>query len=68
MVYAFAKTSPPYDWYLQIDKRRIVSIKKNYQNFGKKLVCVNLSFILLLAMASSATSLDYQKHMFSNEC
>ena len=30
MVYAFALTSPPYDWYLQIDNGKIVSIKKIY--------------------------------------
>ena len=35
MVYAFALTSPPYDWYLQIDNGKIVSVKKIYQNFGK---------------------------------
>ena len=33
MVYAFALTSPPYDWYLQIDNGKIVSVKKTY--FGK---------------------------------
>ena len=33
MVYAFALTSPPYDWYLQIDNGKIVSVKKT--NFGK---------------------------------
>ena len=35
MVYAFALTSPPYDWYLQIDHGKIVSIKNIYQNFWK---------------------------------
>ena len=35
MVYAFALTSPPYDWYLQIDNGKIVSVEKIYQNFGK---------------------------------
>ena len=34
MVYAFALTSPSYDWYLQIDNGKIVSVKKT--NFGKK--------------------------------
>ena len=35
MVYAFAITFPPYDWYLQIDNGKIASIKKIYQVFGK---------------------------------
>ena len=35
MVYAFALTSPPYGWYLQIDNGKIVSVKKVYGNFGK---------------------------------
>ena len=35
MVFAFAITFPPYDWYSQIDNSKIFSIKKMYQNFGK---------------------------------
>ena len=34
MVYAFSLTSS-YDWYLQIDNGKIVSVKKIYQNFRK---------------------------------
>ena len=45
----------------------LLALKKIIKILEKQLVCVNHSFILLLAMASSATSLDYQKHMFSNE-
>ena len=36
MVYAFALTSAPYDWYLHVDNGKIVSVEKIYQNFGKK--------------------------------
>ena len=46
MVYAFALTSPPYDWYLQIDNDMIASVKKVLE---KQLVCAYLSFILSLA-------------------
>ena len=35
MMYAFVLTSPPYDWYLQIDNGKIVSVKKIYKNLGK---------------------------------
>ena len=64
MVYAFALTSPPYDWYLQIDNGMIASVKKVLE---KQLVCAYLSFILSLAGIPSATSLEYQKHVFSND-
>ena len=67
MVYAFALTSPPYDWYLQIDNGKIVSVKKVYKILEKQLVCAYLSFILSLAAIPSATSLEYQKRLFSND-
>ena len=35
MVDAFAITSPPYNWYLQVDNDKTVSIKKTI-NFLKK--------------------------------
>ena len=57
MVYAFAITSPPYDWYLQIDKRKIVSIKKIYQDFGK-------TTILCLPQFHSLTGCDTVSHFF----
>ena len=69
MVYTFAVTSPPHDWYLQINNGKIVSVEKIYQNFGiTTSLCSYFSFILLLAAISSATSLEYQKHVFSNDC
>ena len=68
MVYAFALTSPPYDWYLQIDNGKIVSAKKFIKILEKQLVCAYLSFILLLVVIPSATSLEYQKHVFLNNC
>ena len=57
MVYAFAITFPPYDWYLQIDNGKIVSIKKIYQVFGKIASLCLRHFILLIAVTPSATSL-----------
>ena len=36
MVDAFAITSPPYNWYLQVDNDKTVSIKKNINFLGKK--------------------------------
>ena len=57
MVYPFAITSPPYDWCLQTDNNKIFSIKKIIKILEKQLVCVYLSFILLLAVT-------YQKRVF----
>ena len=68
MVYGFAMTSPPCDCYLQIDNSKMFSIKKIIKILEKHLVFVNLGLILLLAVTSSATSLDYQKHVFSKNC
>ena len=51
MVYAFAITSPPYD------NNKIFSIKKIIKILEKQLVCIYLSFILLLAVT-------YQKRVF----
>ena len=68
MVYDFALISPPYDWYLQIDNGKIVSVKKIIKILEKQLVCAYLSFILLLAATRSATSLEHQKHVFSKDC
>ena len=62
--YPFALISPPYDWYLQIDNGKIVNVNIICQNFGK----TYLSFILLLSVTPSATSSEYQKHLFSNDC
>ena len=64
MVDAFAITSPPYNWYLQVDNDKTVSIKKNINFLGKKkLVCVYLSCILLLDATTSANSLGYKKRV-----
>ena len=68
MVFAFAITFPPYDWYSQIDNSKIFSIKKMYQNFGKTTHLCLPQFHFLLAVTSSATSLEYQKHVLSNNC
>ena len=69
MVYDFALTSPPYDWYIYRQTiARFVSVKKNIKILEKKLVFAYLSFILLLVVMASATSFEYQKHLFSNDC
>ena len=57
MVYAFALTSPPYDWYLQIDNGKTVSTKKIYQNFGK-------TTSLCLPQFYSLTGCDTVSHFF----
>ena len=57
MVYAFALTSPPYDWYLQIDNGKIVSVEKIYQNFGK-------TTSLCLPQFHSLTGCDTVSHFF----
>ena len=46
---------------------RLLAIKNLTQFFEKQLVCVYIiyiSFILLLAVTPSATSLEYQKYVF----
>ena len=64
MVYAFALTSPPYDSCLQTDNGKIVNIKKKIiKILEKQLVCAYLTFILLLAVAPSVTSSEYQKYV-----
>ena len=68
MGYAFALTSQSYDWYLQIDNRKIVSVKKYIKILEKQLVCAYLSFFLSLAAITPATYFKYQKHVFSNDC
>ena len=35
MMYAFSVASPPYDWCLQTDNGKIVTVEKIYQNVGK---------------------------------
>ena len=61
MVYTFDVTSPPYDWYLQIDYEKV------FQNLGKTrdtdLSMFTSVFIPLLAATLSATSSKY--HSFS---
>ena len=67
MAYAFALTSPPYSWYLQVANGKIVSIKKIIKILETQLVCAYLSFILFLIVTSLATYSEYQKHLFSND-
>ena len=43
MVDAFAITSPPYNWYLQVDNDKTVSIKKNINFLKKKTTSLCLS-------------------------
>ena len=57
MVYAFALTSQSYDWYLQIDNRKIVSIKKHIKILEKQLV-------LCLPQFLSLTGCDTASHLF----
>ena len=57
MVYAFALTSQSYDWYLQIDNRKIVSIKKHIKILEKQLV-------LCLPQFLSLTGCDTVSHLF----
>ena len=57
LVYAFALTSPPYDWYLQIENGMIISVSKMYQNFGK-------TTILCLPQFHSLTGFDTVCHFF----
>ena len=47
---------------------RLLASKKFVKFLEKQLVCVYLSFILLLVVTPSVTSLEYQKHVFSNDC
>ena len=67
MVYAFAIPPPRYNWNLEIDHGKIVSIKKNIKFLEKRLVYVYLSLILSLAVTLSEISVEYQKHVFSND-
>ena len=57
MVYPFALISPPYDWYLQIDYGKIVSVNIIYQNFGK-------TTSLYLPQFHSLTVCDTVSHFF----
>ena len=68
MAHAFALTSPPYSWYLQVANGKIVSIKKIIKILETQLVCAYLSFIHFLIVTSLATYSEYQKHLFSNDC
>ena len=68
MAYAFALTSPPYSWYPQVARGKIVIIKKIIKILETQLVCAYLSLILLLTVTSLATYSEYQKHLFSNDC
>ena len=47
---------------------RLLALNKYIKILEKQLVFVYLSFILSLATILSATSLEYQKHVFSNNC
>ena len=67
MVYAFALTSPPYDRFYRQTMARLLTLKTFIKILEKQLACAFVSFILLLAAISSPTSLEYQKHVFSNE-
>ena len=67
MVYAFAIPPPRYNWNLEIDHGKIVSIIKNIKFLEKWLVYVYLSLILSLAVTLSEISAEYQKHVFSND-
>ena len=67
MVYAFAIPPTPYNWYLEIDHGKVVSIKKNIKFVEKRLVYVYLSLILSLAVTLSEISVEYRKHVFSND-
>ena len=57
MVHAFALTSPPYDWYLQIHNGKVVNVKRIYQNFGK-------TTSLYLPQFHSLTGCDTIRHFF----
>ena len=57
MVHAFALTSPPYGWYLQIHNGKVVNVKRIYQNFGK-------TTSLYLPKFHSLTGCDTIRHFF----
>ena len=57
MVHAFALTSPPYGWYLQIHNGKVVNVKRIYQNFGK-------TTSLYLPQFHSLTGCDTIRHFF----
>ena len=59
MVYAFAIPPPRYNWNLEIDHGKIVSIIKNIKFLEKRLVYVYLSLILSLAVTLSEISVEY---------
>ena len=69
MIPFFALTSPPYDWYLQIDNDKIVNGKIIYQNFGKTTdLCLPQFHSPTGCDTISHFSLEYQKHLLSNDC
>ena len=46
---------------------RLLALKEFIKILEKHLICAYLSFVLLLAAVPSATSLEYEKDVFSND-